>query len=193
MNQREREALAYLGETRYRIRDFRKIPGVLIDLKLVAPPELLEQATRTVDRMVPIWDRNYKNETMARRSRAYCKHMDALNDVLNEIHDAMVTPPVTRDGDQDAPMTLAGAVRRADEKLGESVTAPVTTPAAEPEREPCGHHHLVCADCGEPVTVAVTTRVCDCGCGLPIPSSRPEARYATGACRVRAHRVRVSQ
>jgi len=34
------------------------------------------------------------------------------------------------------------------------------------------------------------TRLCACGCGQPLTSPRPEARYATGACRVRAHRVR---
>jgi len=32
-------------------------------------------------------------------------------------------------------------------------------------------------------------RRCACGCGQPVTSPRPEARYATGACRVRAHRA----
>jgi hypothetical protein len=32
-------------------------------------------------------------------------------------------------------------------------------------------------------------RPCACGCGQPVTSPRPEARYATGACRVRAHRA----
>jgi hypothetical protein len=42
-----------------------------------------------------------------------------------------------------------------------------------------------------PATPAVTpARPCACGCGQPITSPRPEARYATGACRVRAHRAR---
>jgi len=34
------------------------------------------------------------------------------------------------------------------------------------------------------------TKLCACGCGQPITSPRPEARYATGTCRVRAHRTR---
>jgi hypothetical protein len=34
------------------------------------------------------------------------------------------------------------------------------------------------------------TRLCACGCGEPVTSPRPEAKYATGACRVRAHRER---
>lgn len=39
------------------------------------------------------------------------------------------------------------------------------------------------------VTDTVTGRVCACGCGLPLErDARPEAKYATGACRVRAHR-----
>jgi hypothetical protein len=33
-------------------------------------------------------------------------------------------------------------------------------------------------------------RPCACGCGQPVSSPRPEARYATAACRVRAHRAR---
>jgi hypothetical protein len=33
-------------------------------------------------------------------------------------------------------------------------------------------------------------RVCACGCGEMVESSRPEAKYATSACRVRAHRQR---
>jgi hypothetical protein len=41
-----------------------------------------------------------------------------------------------------------------------------------------------------PVTPAVTGRLCACGCGQPITSARPEAKYASGACRVRAHRTR---
>jgi hypothetical protein len=41
----------------------------------------------------------------------------------------------------------------------------------------------------DPVTAAVTGRLCACGCGQPVTSPRPEARYATGACRVRAHRA----
>ena len=40
------------------------------------------------------------------------------------------------------------------------------------------------------VTLAVT-RPCACGCAQPVTSPRPEARYATGACRVRAHRKRI--
>jgi hypothetical protein len=40
-----------------------------------------------------------------------------------------------------------------------------------------------------PVTPAVTARLCACGCGRPVTSPRPEAKYATGACRVRAHRA----
>lgn len=35
-----------------------------------------------------------------------------------------------------------------------------------------------------------TARYCACGCGRPVPSPRSEARFATGACRVRAHRAR---
>lgn len=34
------------------------------------------------------------------------------------------------------------------------------------------------------------SRLCACGCGQPVTSPRPEARYATPACRVRAHRAR---
>ena len=34
-------------------------------------------------------------------------------------------------------------------------------------------------------------RLCACGCGRPVTSWRPDARYATGACRVRAHRAGV--
>jgi hypothetical protein len=40
------------------------------------------------------------------------------------------------------------------------------------------------------VTPPVTGRLCACGCGQPVTSPRPEAKYATGACRVRAHRER---
>jgi len=40
-----------------------------------------------------------------------------------------------------------------------------------------------------PVTADVT-RACACGCGQRVLSSRPEARYASNACRVRAHRSR---
>jgi hypothetical protein len=39
-----------------------------------------------------------------------------------------------------------------------------------------------------PVTEPGTTRPCACGCGQPVTSPRPEAKYATGACRVRVHR-----
>lgn len=35
------------------------------------------------------------------------------------------------------------------------------------------------------------TRLCACGCGRAVTSPRREARYATGACRVRAHRARA--
>jgi hypothetical protein len=41
-----------------------------------------------------------------------------------------------------------------------------------------------------PVTPPVSDRLCACGCGQPVTSPRPEARYATPACRVRAHRDR---
>jgi hypothetical protein len=44
---------------------------------------------------------------------------------------------------------------------------------------------------GRDETAAVTPRACACGCGEPVTSPRPEARYATGACRVRAHRERA--
>jgi hypothetical protein len=40
------------------------------------------------------------------------------------------------------------------------------------------------------VTPAVTDRPCACGCGRPVTSPRPEAKYASGACRVRAHRAK---
>jgi hypothetical protein len=40
------------------------------------------------------------------------------------------------------------------------------------------------------VTAPVTERLCACGCGQQVTSQRPEAKYATGACRVRAHRAR---
>lgn len=43
---------------------------------------------------------------------------------------------------------------------------------------------------GSPVTASVTERLCACGCGRPVTSPRPEARYAAGACRVRALRER---
>ena len=43
---------------------------------------------------------------------------------------------------------------------------------------------------GQDETAAVTPRACACGCGQPITSPRPEAKYATGACRVRAYRDR---
>jgi hypothetical protein len=42
------------------------------------------------------------------------------------------------------------------------------------------------------VTPPVTQRPCVCGCGQPVTSPRPEAKYATGACRVRAHRDRAA-
>ncbi len=42
------------------------------------------------------------------------------------------------------------------------------------------------------VTAGVT-RSCECGCGAPVTSARPEARYASPACRVRAHRARASR
>jgi hypothetical protein len=47
--------------------------------------------------------------------------------------------------------------------------------------------HLL--DGEDDVTPSVTVRACACGCGQPVTSPRPEARYATGACRVRAHRA----
>ena len=31
-------------------------------------------------------------------------------------------------------------------------------------------------------------RLCACGCGQPVTGRRPDAKYATGACRVRASR-----
>jgi hypothetical protein len=31
-------------------------------------------------------------------------------------------------------------------------------------------------------------RLCACGCRQPVTSPRPEAKYASGACRVRVHR-----
>ena len=40
------------------------------------------------------------------------------------------------------------------------------------------------------VTPVATERLCACGCGEPVTSPRPEAKYATGACRVRALRRR---
>jgi hypothetical protein len=49
---------------------------------------------------------------------------------------------------------------------------------------------------GLPETSAVTERPCACGCGQPVTSPRPEAKYATGACRVRAlraHRAREAE
>lgn len=49
---------------------------------------------------------------------------------------------------------------------------------------------LSLARSGYEVTPDVTARSCACGCGQPVISPRPEARYATGACRVRAHRNR---
>jgi len=52
------------------------------------------------------------------------------------------------------------------------------------------------ADSGRDVTSVVTERAlrpCACGCGQPVTSARPEARYATGACRVRAHRARLRE
>jgi hypothetical protein len=36
----------------------------------------------------------------------------------------------------------------------------------------------------------ITPRLCACGCGELLTSPRPEALYATGACRVRALRAR---
>ncbi len=36
------------------------------------------------------------------------------------------------------------------------------------------------------------TRPCACGCGQSVTSARPEARYASTACRVRAHRARAT-
>ena len=38
-------------------------------------------------------------------------------------------------------------------------------------------------------TPPATERLCACGCGWPVTSSRPEAKYATAACRERAHRA----
>ena len=43
---------------------------------------------------------------------------------------------------------------------------------------------------GQDETAAGTPRECACSCGQPVTSPRPEAIYATGACRVRAHRAR---
>ncbi len=43
------------------------------------------------------------------------------------------------------------------------------------------------AESGE--TPPATERLCACGCGWPVTSPRPEAKYATAACRVRAHRA----
>ncbi len=40
------------------------------------------------------------------------------------------------------------------------------------------------------VTPAATGRFCACGCEQPVTSPRPEAKYATGACRVRVLRRR---
>lgn len=47
------------------------------------------------------------------------------------------------------------------------------------------------AEAAAAVTPAVT-RLCGCGCGQPVTSARPEARYASPACRVRAHRARAT-
>lgn len=34
------------------------------------------------------------------------------------------------------------------------------------------------------------SRLCECGCGDPVPDRRSDALYAHGACRTRAHRQR---
>lgn len=44
---------------------------------------------------------------------------------------------------------------------------------------------------GDAAVTSAATRPCACGCGRPVLSPRPEAKYATGACRVRAHRERA--
>lgn len=38
------------------------------------------------------------------------------------------------------------------------------------------------------MSAATVTRVCECGCNASLEGKREGARYATGACRVRAHR-----
>ena len=39
------------------------------------------------------------------------------------------------------------------------------------------------------VTIPLQPRLCACGCGRPVSGHRSDAKYATGACRVRAHRT----
>lgn len=43
-------------------------------------------------------------------------------------------------------------------------------------------------DVTDAVTPAVTGRACACGCGSPVISTHPQARYAGPACRKRANR-----
>jgi hypothetical protein len=112
--------------------------------------------------------------------------------------------------DQTGHMPLADALRDVDEllaqanlagRIGKSNAGAIKI-LAEAGRlklrvTPDVTEHLhewrrVCQECGA-VEADVTGRSCACGCGQPVTSLRPEARYATGACRVRAHRANVSQ
>jgi hypothetical protein len=43
------------------------------------------------------------------------------------------------------------------------------------------------------VTPAVTGRLCACGCGRPVAGHRADAKYASAACRVRAHRAAAQE
>jgi hypothetical protein len=43
----------------------------------------------------------------------------------------------------------------------------------------------------EVMVTAGVSKLCACGCGRLVTSARPEAKYATGACRVRAHRAKT--
>lgn len=60
---------------------------------------------------------------------------------------------------------------------------------AEPERYA---HPDDRAEVIEALSAWLLPRLCACGCGEPITSSRPEARFASATCRVRAHRAGVT-
>jgi hypothetical protein len=78
--------------------------------------------------------------------------------------------------------------------LSDIGTDDTVTPAATPEEADRGAlARLASLRDSIAVTAGVTPRsgkLCACGCGQLVTSPRPEAKFATPACRVRAHRAR---
>ena len=82
---------------------------------------------------------------------------------------------------------------------GAEVTVKASGTSLELDMFPCSldeaYRRVKAQHGGQPVTPtppAVTAKLCACGCGKPVSGARSDAQYATGACRVRAHRRKAA-